>query len=299
MVRLALCIVVITGMLSCSGMRWDLQRHPTRPSLVASSLAPRAEDSQQLHNYCYQTLQQFPGSHDPQELRRACTQVALREGCISRENRPIFHYDRQAAPGGKGGRRILAIALVHGDEFPAASVARSWMERLGHIDPRSTWRVIPVANPDGLVAKTRTNAQGVDINRNFPTKNWQQLALKTWRERYRSSVRKYPGPRSASEPETRCLMGHIQDFQADFIISIHTPLGHLDFDGPKMKYPDYNLLPWRRFGHFPGSLGRYMWRDHGVPVLTIELKGNSPIRDLRVLDNLQDVSGTLAIKVAE
>ena len=31
---------------------------------------------------------------------------------------------------------------------------------------------IPCLNPDGMALGTRTNANGVDLNRNFPTKNW-------------------------------------------------------------------------------------------------------------------------------
>ena len=278
------CVILVIGMVACAPLRVE----PLVPS-------PPPSARQKLELICYEMLRELPGVYDPVELRRACAQVAVREGCISGQERPIFHYDKQGKRGARG-LRILALALVHGDEFPSGSVARAWMERLNRLEPRSTWRIIPVANPDGLVLKTRTNAARVDINRNFPTKNWEQLALRMWRERYGSTWRKYPGPSPGSEPETQCLISHIQDFKADFIISIHTPLGHLDFDGPKTQYPSYNLLPWRRYGHFPGSLGRYMWRDHQVPVLTIELKGNTPIKSLKTLDNLQDISGTLAIK---
>ena len=31
---------------------------------------------------------------------------------------------------------------------------------------------IPCLNPDGMQLGRRTNANGVDLNRNFPTKNW-------------------------------------------------------------------------------------------------------------------------------
>ena len=275
-------------MVACGGVR------PVQRDL---SPEPEVAVAGELSWQCGQILGKLPGKSNGQQLSRACAQVTLKPGCESREGRPIFHYDKQSKNG--LGLKILTMALVHGDELPSGSVARSWMERLNQLAPRSTWRIIPVANPDGLMLRTRTNARRVDINRNFPTKNWHHLAQKIWRERYRSSWRKYPGSTPASEPETRCLMAHIQEFAPDFIISIHTPLGHLDFDGPKMKYPSYNLLPWRRFGHFPGSLGRYMWQDHRVPVLTIELQGNASVRGLEVLDHLQDVSGTLAFKAVK
>ncbi len=247
-----------------------------------------------LSKTCFESLKGLPGKAKPDRLEQACNQVKQLDACQSVQNRPIYHFDKMSQK--RDQLKILTIALVHGDEFPAGSVARSWMERLTDLDPRNSWRIIPVANPDGLVLKTRPNANGVDINRNFPTKNWDVLAHKLWKERYRSTWRKYPGPRPASEIETLCLIEHIKDFKPDFIISVHTPLGHLDFDGPKMKYPDFNILPWKRFGHYPGSLGRYMWRDNSIPVLTIELKGNSPVKSFDKLDSLQDISGNLAIK---
>ena len=94
-------------------------------------------------------------------------------------------------------------------------------------------------------------------------------------------------------------MNHIEDFQPDFIISIHTALGVLDFDVPKLNYPRFEPLPWISLGHYPGSLGRYMWKDHSVPVLTIELKGAGGLKRLEQLDDLQDISGTVAIQASK
>ncbi len=247
-----------------------------------------------VSDYCYSSLEKLPGKTQREKLRAACTHVKQASICSSTEKRPIFHYDKKSSK--ENGINILVMALVHGDEYASGSVARAWMERLEDLSPRSNWRIIPVANPDGLKYRWRPNANKVDINRNFPTKNWDELAHKLWKDRYKSSWRKFPGPSAASEVETQCLISHIKEFKPDFIISVHTPLGHLDFDGPKFKYPKFNLLPWKRFGHYPGSLGRYMWRDNNVPVLTIELKGGNPIESFEELDNLQDISGTLAIK---
>ena len=71
-------------------------------------------------------------------------------------------------------------------------------------------------------------------------------------------------------------------------------MGVLDFDGPQVDFPKAHL-PWQRLGHFPGSLGRYMWKDQKVPVLTVELKGNAE-KSLHRIDQLQDISGTVALR---
>jgi hypothetical protein len=191
------------------------------------------------------------------------------------------------------------MSLIHGDERPSGSVNRAWLTRLNLIDPRNSWRVIPIANPDGMKANTRYNSHKVDLNRNFPSKDWDHTALSYWRKSTKSDARRFPGDSAGSESETQCLMAHIADFKPDFVISIHTPLGVLDFDGPKVSNPGFKPLPWVGLGNFPGSLGRYMWEDRKVPVLTIELKGNTGIKKLEDFDHLQDIAGTVAIQASK
>ena len=75
---------------------------------------------------------------------------------------------------GKGSIKILAWTQMHGDE-PTATAAV--MDVLSYLlsDPNAlplenfkalfTLKIIPMLNPDGAQAKTRCNAQGIDINR--------------------------------------------------------------------------------------------------------------------------------------
>jgi murein peptide amidase A len=251
-----------------------------------------------LAKFCLQELSNLPGPFDKMALKDVCDKVQQDAQCTSINKAPIFHFDKIGTDLTKG-KKVLTISLIHGDEFPSGSVGRAWMSRLNTIDPRNTWRVIPLVNPDGLKAKTRYNAQGVDLNRNFPSKDWATEALKYWETANNKDKRRYPGPTAVSEPETRCLVKHIEEFKPDFIISIHTPLGVLDFDGPKIGNPGFKPLPWVGLGNFAGSLGRYMWVDNKVPVLTIELKGNSGIQRLEDFDRLQDISGTVAIQAGK
>ncbi|MCB0365636.1 MAG: DUF2817 domain-containing protein [Bdellovibrionaceae bacterium] len=265
---------------------------PVQPSSSATRYSP-----EEVASICYQSLKGLPGQFNQKELKEVCQKTLVMDGCSSEQDRPIFHYDR---PGRDSeGKRILTLSLIHGDEYPSGSVARAWIARLERLNPRNSWRVIPVMNPDGLRKGTRTNARGVDLNRNFPTKNWDDEALHKWKTLKKEDPRRYPGPYASSEVETRCAVKHIEEFKPDFIISIHTPLGVLDFDGPKVKYPHFKPLPWISLGHFPGSLGRYMWKDRNIPVLTIELKGDRGMRHLEQFDRLQDISGTVAIQADE
>jgi len=247
-------------------------------------------DGVETSQKCIQALSAFPGKVDLALLRQACEKTQTSEGCSSVGGEAIFHYEKLATP--TSAKKILVFSLIHGDETPAGAVGRYWMERLESIDPRNSWRVIPVLNPDGVKSKTRTNANSIDINRNFPTKDWEKLAQVYWKERAGSNPRRFPGSGAGSEPETKCAIKHIEEFKPDFVVSIHTPLKVLDFDGPKVSFPKYDYLPWKSLGHFPGSLGRYMWFERQTPVLTTELKEDLP-STLLPLEKLQDVIGTL------
>ncbi len=264
---------------------------PIAPKVITQKYS--AED---LKKYCFGEFKNIPGvkvKHS--EIKKVCEKVKTLSGCQSNNGTPIFHYERMGR-NPKTAKRILALSLIHGDEAASGTVSRSWMSRLENLDPRNSWRVIPIANPDGFKNKTRMNAKGIDINRNFPSADWKTSALKHWKDKKKSDPRKFPGPEPASEPETQCLIKHFKDFKPDFIISVHTPYGVLDFDGPPMSFPTFKPLPWISLGNYPGSLGRYMWVNNKVPVLTIELKGDKGIDQLEQFDRLQDVSGTVAIQ---
>lgn len=262
----------------------------TENETVVTKPIEKPLDQKALAEWCYQSLNKYKNYKTTTNLEKACSKIIQKDGCTSVNGKPIFHLDQK----GKNAKakNIMVISMIHGDETGAGSLGRYWFERVQEIDPRNNWRIIPLANPDGAAKKTRTNASGVDLNRNFPTVDWTAEAQKFWQKEAKSSVRKFPGDKAASEPEVNCIMKHIEEFKPQFVISIHTPLNVLDYDGPKVPAPNYNYLPWKRLGNFPGSLGRYLWVEQNVPVLTAELKGELP-KNSNVFDQLQDLIGLL------
>ena len=181
--------------------------------------------------------------------------------------------------------RVLVVGGIHGDELSAASLALHWvgMAEQAPVDmPRPVhWRFIPALNPDGLFSRPprRVNASGVDLNRNFPTPNWERDAKIYWEKRTGKDPRRYPGAQPLSEPESRFLQEQMQRFKPQLIVSIHAPYGVLDFDGPVKEgfAPPSRLgrLYLDQVGIYPGSLGNYGGVHKGIPVVTIELPNST------------------------
>ncbi|SFR54455.1 M14 family zinc carboxypeptidase [Thiomicrospira sp. ALE5] len=213
--------------------------------------------------------------------------TVTKEGCLafdlqtshyqSVEGRKLVHREFIPMNEQRPGARILVIGGVHGDEFSAISIGYLWMRAM-LANPETIkhhWLFLPLANPDGLYKQpsTRTNANGVDLNRNFPTPDWDELALQFWESHARRNARRHPGASAASEPETQWQVDIIKTFQPDAIISVHAPYGLLDYDGPDFARPDkLGNLTLQQLGTFPGSLGRYAGEHLNIPVLTIELE---------------------------
>ncbi len=170
--------------------------------------------------------------------------------------------------------RVLLVGGIHGDEQTAAAVVFKWMAHLQKSSSQDVqWRVAPLLNPDGLLAKkpTRVNARGVDLNRNFPTPDWETEAPHYWMKKTKSDPRRFPGTAPLSEPESRWVFDTIQNFKPHVIISVHAPFGVLDLDGPAKPPRRFGRLRYNRVGVYPGSLGNYSGMHEAIPVLTIEL----------------------------
>jgi len=219
--------------------------------------------------WCGQLVTRLPGITSSQ-----CVASALQPtGARSLQGFPILMREvpavRQAAP-----IRVLLLGGIHGDELSASAIVFKWMQSMqGPIAQSFQWRIVPVVNPDGLLAPKprRVNANGVDLNRNFPTPGWQVDAPSYWQKATRSDPRRFPGKAPLSEPESKWVHEEMERFRPHVIISVHAPFGVLDFDGPVKPPQRFGRLIFNRVGVYPGSLGNYSGKHRNIPVITIEL----------------------------
>jgi protein MpaA len=103
-------------------------------------------------------------------------------------------------------RRVLVVGCIHGDEHAGLEVTRRLISR-ARAHGASLW-VVPNLNPDGLAGRSRYNARGVDLNRNFPSE-WERLGVS--------------GPHALSEPETQAAVRLIRRLRPAVTIWFHQP----------------------------------------------------------------------------
>jgi len=207
----------------------------------------------------------------------ACESAKLKPtGCSSVNGFPILMSEFAPLKTRKPQGRILIVGGTHGDELTSVSMTIRWIEKLNrHHSGLFHWHMVPMMNPDGVLKRgaTRTNDNGVDLNRNMPSDDWERNAIKYWVEKGGKDPRKYPGKAASSEPETQWLIDEINSFKPDAIISIHAPYGVVDFDSLLLNAAPKNLgkLHLNLLGTYPGSLGNYAGINLNIPVITLEL----------------------------
>ncbi|MFC3024064.1 murein tripeptide amidase MpaA [Vibrio zhugei] len=184
---------------------------------------------------------------------------------------PLLYFPAQCPTNEAG----LVFAGMHGDETASISLLSAGLRSIEHANLHH--HVILSANPDGNQLGLRSNANGVDLNRNFPTRNWSgNGTVYRWNSHAETrDVHLATGTSGGSEPETRHLMALIERLQPAFILSFHEPLACIDAGrhqtlGTKLAEV-FNLPVMDGVGYdTPGSFGT--WCDEQeIPNITIEL----------------------------
>ena len=168
---------------------------------------------------------------------------------------------------GQGPDVTFILATIHGNEPAGTPLVRKlvkYLQQNPHLMEGRRLVLLAVANPDGMAHRSRFNANGVDLNRNFPSAN---------RVNERRS-----GATPLSEPEARVIKQLIDQYSPDRIISLHQPLACIDYDGPgttlAVRMSQYCNLPVKKLGARPGSLGSYAGVELGIPIITFEMRQN-------------------------
>ncbi len=139
-------------------------------------------------------------------------------------------------------RKILVVGCIHGNEPAGIGI----VDALSRATPAPDTELLLVRdmNPDGVAHHVRTNAHGVDLNRNS-SEHWAGA-----------------GPRPWSEPETRAIRALILRESPTYTIYYHQPFGLVDVpEGghPQVarEYAELTGLPLRRLSRRPGSISRW------------------------------------------
>lgn len=217
-------------------------------------------------------------------LKECQKQSLEHSGHCSEEHKPLLLKEYPPLYPKVPKARVLVVGGTHGDEYSSVSVVFKWMNILNkHHSGLFHWIFVPLLNPDGLLQpnSSRTNANGVDLNRNFPAPLWKQAGYQRWVEKTEKNPRYYPGQKPLSQAESIFLVDLIRAFQPQAVISLHSPLGLVDYDGPGHPPNSLGKLKLHRLGNFPGTLGNFAGKQSKIPVITLEMasSGNMPSQD--------------------
>jgi hypothetical protein len=222
------------------------------------------------------TVQDVPMPWDAKEPRDAETPMTAPASLAGTDWTRIGSSIRgkpiEAATFGTGTRRIYVIAGIAGDETEGPRLAPQLPDELLAISGLSdvTIRIVRNMNPDGAGAKTRANIRGVDLSRNWPSKDFHADATS--------------GSRAASELETNAVFADMTKFKPDLVIALRSSsrgASEVRFEGPgllsgqafvrgaRQQDPKWRLVPPSETS-LPGSIESLVGRDWKKPILSVE-----------------------------
>jgi len=226
------------------------------------------------------------------------------------QGRPIYFF-KISRPGEKAKSEALVAANIHGNEWIGNRVAMSMAKRIlrdkasdpwisSLLDDVDFW-FLPCINPDGYVrtweeldnddaewAHMRKNANGVDLNRNFPLPAERTVDMDLAGSNDPAHIR-YMGPYPYSEPETRAVRDFVASRSFFAAIDFHSnwavffpPKCNGNACGarfkdmleaardrqPHLKYP--TVAAWR-VDSFSGEMEDTLFYEYGVMAVCWEV----------------------------
>lgn len=170
---------------------------------------------------------------------------------------------------------VFVIGCFHGDEPQGKYLIEEYLKT----HKNTNLLFIPCFNKYGYIHSVRTNSNGVDLNRNFPTKNWELTP--------KENNNFYGGTSPASEEETRFLIQLIEKNNPKLILTLHAPYKVVNFDGDARNiaeqiskiigYPVEESIGYPT----PGSFGTWAGVERKIPTITLELDEEIDIKQLK------------------
>lgn len=123
---------------------------------------------------------------------------------------------------GSGPTHIIYVGAIHGTELSTRSLMMRWLDELEanarNIPADKTIVIIPTINPDGAARGNRTNANNVDLNRNFDVSDWKKDVTTVTNAPFPGGG----GPAPMSEPETKALASLVLRLRPRMVLSYHS-----------------------------------------------------------------------------
>jgi len=272
-------------------------------------LAETLGTAQRLKEFCDQVDVRYKALHWG---KSPCAKIPWVFNRLSENGQPLV-YLKSSSSNKNNMPSVVTLVFggVHPDELTPVHLAFKLAESLvENPELYANFEVVvaPLVNPDGffMTPSRRTNWNGVDLNRNFPTKDWWAQAVQAWTHKKKRSIRHWPGPAPYTEQGTRFQTELIENFapykppyQVHKIVSIHAPLGWIDYDGPRADMlgkssQSYSVVERRdiriaqeisrysrnyrvmNFQTYPGSLGNFAGKERQTPTVTLELDSTDP-----------------------
>lgn len=166
---------------------------------------------------------------------------------------------------------VLIIGCFHGDEPQGQFLIEEYNKRKA-----SNMLFVPCLNEFGFLNNVRTNENGVDLNRNFPTNNWELTEKNEF----------FGGEYPASEKETKFVIDLIEKYSFKCILTLHAPYKVVNYDGPAQTIAEnisgiINYPVEASIGYpTPGSFGTWAGVERNIPTITLELDEIVEVKEL-------------------
>ena len=171
---------------------------------------------------------------------------------------------------------MLVIGVIHGDEDDGVAIVDGWRRR--PVPAGVDLWLVESMNPDGQAAQQRSNANRVDLNRNFPYQ-WAPIG--------EPGDSQYAGTGPASEPETQAIVDFVTAIRPELGIWYHQDLFRLSpgrgpaTGGSSTRYAELTGLPILRItgGTYTGVAAT--WQRNTVDGVVVHRRARPDARPRR------------------